>query len=474
VTLVRRHWPLVLVLATGAALRLVVMLAYTPFFWFTDTVRYLRYAEISRPDSVRPWGYSGFLWLALKALSRQGVVALQHALVLVAAGVLYAVLVRRGVARGVAALALVPLCLSPLVVNVEHHLLSDWLFVILLAAPAVLLVWSDGRPPVWACALAGVALAGAIVTRQVALLAVLPVVAYLLVRGVGPVRLAAFLLPAAIPVVAYLMWMHATYGVYSFSTWSGRMLYARVAPIARCERLGHLSAEQEQLCDARPPSQRPGPGTYLWTYGKGPVARLPDHVMMSFAREVITHQPGSYATSLARQTAEIFYPGRRQRPGEACVAYWEYPDPLPGGCRTDHVGTKIWRRHPFKARQPLADGLSTYQHLDAAAGPAFLVSLALVVIALMRRGALRLRLDALLFAVLGLGVTVAAFATANFSYRYTFPLYATLPVAGALAITRLSRGRTTVSGDGADSPTAMPERGGDGRDVRREGAPLPG
>ena len=37
----------------------------------------------------------------------------------------------------------------------------------------------------------------------------------------------------------------------------------------------------------------------------------------------------------------------------------------------------------------------------------------------------------------GLGLVVAAIATANFSYRYTAPLYATLPPAAALALTHL-------------------------------------
>jgi hypothetical protein len=235
--------------------------------------------------------------------------------------------------------------------------------------------------------------------------------------------------------------MHATYGVYGFSTWSGKMLYARVAPIARCEQLGHLTARQRELCDPRPTSERPGPGVYLWTHGKGPTRRLPDKVMLAFARQVITHQPATYARTLARETAEIFYPGRRQRAGEACVAYWNYPDALPGGCRTDHVGTKIWRQHPFKASRSLADGLSSYQHLDGLAGPGFLACVLAVLAALVRRrpGGRRLTLDALLFAVLGLGVTVAAFATAEFSYRYTLPLYTTLPVAAALAVTQLVR-----------------------------------
>jgi hypothetical protein len=297
------------------------------------------------------------------------------------------------------------------------------------------------RPPVWAAALAGLCLAGAIVTRQVALPMALPLFAYLLVRGAGVVRLAAFVVPAALPVVAYLLWMHATWGVYGFSTWSGKMLYARVAPIARCDRIGHLTGQERRLCDPRPPSERPSPGAFLWRDRRGPTHRLPDKVMLSFARQVIVHQPVDYARTLARETAEIFYPGRRQRAGEACVAYWNDPDTLPAGCRTDRVGTKIWRQHPFKASPTLAAGLSRYQHLDGLAGPGFLACLLAVIAGLIRRkpGGKRLRLDALLFAVLGLGVTVAAFATAEFSYRYTLPLYTTLPIAAALALTQLVR-----------------------------------
>jgi hypothetical protein len=59
-----RHWPLGVVVAAGATLRAAVMLAYNPFFWFTDTGRYVEFASLGRPDAARPWGYSGFLWIA--------------------------------------------------------------------------------------------------------------------------------------------------------------------------------------------------------------------------------------------------------------------------------------------------------------------------------------------------------------------------------------------------------------------------
>jgi hypothetical protein len=159
---------------------------------------------------------------------------------------------------------------------------------------------------------------------------------------------------------------------------------------------------------------------------------------------VITDQPLAYAQTVARESAEVFYPGRSQRPGEACVAYWTYPDPLPSGCRTDAVGTHIWRKHPFTVRRRLADAMNVYQRLDDAAGPVMLACLVAVALSLVRRTprrASRLRLDAAWFAVIGLVLTVAAIATSDFSYRYTLPLYSTVPIAAALAVTAIVRGR---------------------------------
>jgi hypothetical protein len=339
-------------------------------------------------------------------------------------------------------LAVVPLVLSPLVVNVEHHLLSDTLFLALFGAAALLPAWSQRRPGLRACALAGLAVACAIVTRQVALVLVPVLLAYLLLRRTGWVGIGAFALAVALPVLGYLAWMHATYGVYDFSTWSGKVLYARVAPIARCDRLGPLTAQQRQLCDPRAPGRRPGPSGYLWTHGRGPQRHLPDAVMLSFARRVIARQPVDYARMVASETAQVFYPGRRQRPGQACVAYWSFPGPRPGGCRTDAVGTRIWREHPFTVRRRLARFLQAYQRLDYAAGPALLASLLVTVLAVAwrpRAGGWRLRLDAALLALAGLVLTAAAVATAMFSYRYTLPLYGTAPPAAALALRQLLR-----------------------------------
>ena len=436
-----RHWAISAVLLAGLLVRVLVVLAYNPFFWFTDTPGYLNSAESLRPNGTRPFGYSAFLFVVQHlGLSLREIVVLQHLLVLGLGVLLYAFLVRRGVACRLAALAIVPLALSPLVVNIEHHLLSDALFILLYAGAAVALAWSDTRPGIYICALAGLLAASAAITRQVALVMALVLVAYLLVRRVGAIRVGAFIVAFAIPVVGYLFLMHETWGVWSFSTWRGKHLYARVAPIAQCDRLGALTAQERLLCDSRPLDERPGPEGYLWVGPNAPARSLPDKVDLAFARKVILHQPLDYLRMIGKDTSHVFLPGQRQRRGEPCVAYWAYPDPLPGGCRTDAVGTRIWERHPFQTNETLSPILRNYQRTDYPVGPLFLFCLLLTAVALLwriREPGWRLRLDAALFALYGFGVTFSAFATANFSYRYSVPLYATLPVAAALAVTHL-------------------------------------
>ncbi|MBW3592705.1 MAG: hypothetical protein KY396_03330, partial [Actinobacteria bacterium] len=405
-----------------------------------DTSGYLKWAEQVRPGPARPWGYSGFLWLLLHGLGHREIVALQHVLVLVVAAALYAFLVRRGVVAWLAALGVVPLTMSPILVNIEHHLLSDPLFIALIVGSILLVAWSRDRPAVWACALAGLFLAYAGLTRQVGLAAVPLVLLYLVIRRASILAIASFALAVTLPLVGYLFWMKQEYDVYAFTVFGGKHLYARVAPIAQCDRLPDLSAQERRLCDSRPLDERPGPEGYLWTGGEGPVYEVPNRVQRSFARKVIRHQPLDYVAMVARQTGHVFYPGQRQREGEPCVAYWAYPDPLPSGCRTDAVGTSIWKNHPFEVNRPLAHGLAQYAKLDYLIGPAFLVSVLLTLFALVwrpRDGGWRMRLDAALLGAVGFGLVLAAIATANFSYRYSMPLYATLPPAAVLAITHL-------------------------------------
>jgi len=436
-----RHWPAALVLTGGLALRLVVVFAYDPFFWFSSTSGYLARVDAVRPGTAHPWGYSGFLWL-VDWIGERNVVVLQHVIVLAVAAALYVFLVRRAVATWLAALAIVPLSLSPLLANVEHHLLPEPLFLALVTGALILAVRGRHRPSLAACAAVGLLAAAAGLTELVGLVMIVPLTLYFIWRRAGAARLAMLLVAFGLPLGGYLLWMHQAHDVYAFSTWRGKHLYARVAPFMDCSRLGALTGRQRLLCDPRPVAERPGPEVYLWGDPDAPARTLPDAFVLGFARKVIAHQPLDYVKAVAGGTAHAFYPGQRQRRREPCVGHWGFPARTPVACNGRVAEGSGWRAHPVAVNRTLAEGLRAYARLDYLIGPAFLACVFLTFVALLApRGGRgwRNRVDGLLFCVVGLALMIAAVATANFSYRYTLPLYATLAPAAALALSYLLR-----------------------------------
>jgi hypothetical protein len=431
----------VLVLGAGAALRGLVFFAYDPFLWVPSSSGYIAAAGAVRPSEAHTWGYSGFLWLTGQGLGHREIVLIQHVLLLALAGLLYAFLVHLGVLRWLAALAVVPLSLSPLLANIEHRLLPDALFAVLVSAALLVLVWSRHRPAVFACAAAGLLAAAAGFVQLFGLVMIVPMVVFLIGRRAGLVRLGALLIAFAIPLGGYLVWMNQVHGVYAFTTWRGKHLYARVAPFAQCDRLGPLGASQRLLCDSRPVEARPGPEWYLWGDPKAPARTLPDGVVLGFAQKTIAHQPLDYAKAVAGGTVHAFYPGQRQRRREPCIGNVGFPDSNQAACSSQGLGNAGRLSHPVAINGSLANGLRWYARVDYPIGPLFLACVVLTLLALLWRpgaGGWRLRLDAALYAAVGLTIMVSAIATSNFNYRYTAVLYYTLPIAAAIALTHFT------------------------------------
>jgi glycosyl transferase family 2 len=429
------------VLAAGAVLRSVVVFGYDPFLWVPTSSGYIAAAEAVRPGEPHPWGYSGFLWLTGQALGFREIIVLQHLLMLALAGLLYALLVHLGVVRWLAALSVVPLSLSPLIANIEHRLLPDALFAVLVSAALLVLVWSRDRPAIGACAAAGLLAAAAGFVQLFGLVMIVPLVVYLVGRRAGFLRLGALFIAFAIPLAGYLLWMQQVHGVYAFTTWRGKHLYARVAPFAQCDRLGALTANQRRLCDSRPVGARPGPEWYLWGDREAAARTLPDAVVLGFAQKVIAHQPLDYAKAVAGGTVHAFYPGQRQRRREPCIGNVGFPDSNPLPCTTRGLGNDGRLSHPVAINGPLASGLKWYARADYPIGPMLLACVVLTLLALLWRpgaGGWRLRMDAALFASVGLTIMISAIATSNFNYRYTVVLYYSLPIAAAIAITQLT------------------------------------
>src|SRR5436189_6043561 len=111
--LVRRHWMFWLLLAGGLALRAIAQVAYEPALLFIDSKKYIFGTDFTNTiwGSFDPLGYSLLILrpilLAGRSLAYAALV--QHILGMVMAGALYLQMVRRGVYRWLAALAVAPM-----------------------------------------------------------------------------------------------------------------------------------------------------------------------------------------------------------------------------------------------------------------------------------------------------------------------------------------------------------------------------
>ena len=137
----RLHALFLAALALGVAIRGVVTVAYRPALLFPDTRSYLQHAEDASLSPVRPSGYSLFLRpFVLLTDSLTPIQVVQHAMGLLLAVACYMFLLRRGLPRWGATAAVVPLLLDPLQLVLEHYILSDLLFEVMLVLACLALL----------------------------------------------------------------------------------------------------------------------------------------------------------------------------------------------------------------------------------------------------------------------------------------------------------------------------------------------
>ena len=94
------------------------------------------------------------------------VAVVQHVLGMAMAIALYVLMLRRGVTRWLAALAVAPVLLDAYQLNAEQTIMPDVLFEVLLVAGIVLLLWQP-RPALAFIVLGGLALGASAPVRQV-------------------------------------------------------------------------------------------------------------------------------------------------------------------------------------------------------------------------------------------------------------------------------------------------------------------
>lgn len=446
----RQHWLFGFVAVGATALRAVVLLAYQPALIFPDSERYLAYAWRFlnghwSPDWVRTSGYSLLLMPAVLTRNLAVVVAVQHLLGLATAMLIYAVLLRYGARRWLAALAAVPVLLDPLQLDLEQYVLTDVTATFLLVAALILLAWRHGNGAV---AVAGALLAAATIIRESDLVVMVPAVSYLAVVIRPGRRLAAraalLLASFLIPVLGYLGWHQVSYGQFGFTGADSRFLYGRIAQFAECAGVP-LPGDERALCP-RPPPARRNLDFYMWS-PRSPQATLTvpagtdrEHVIGDFDRRIIEHQPLAYLKAVAGDVLYSFSPVRGAGPEHYPVWYHQFHSYFPA--HPDEAATlrATTGRGPY-AQPVLARFLASYGRHFYVPGPLLAAGLALGLAGtagLGRARRSRLRAPCLLFTAGAITAAEPPFLIATFDWRYELPQLSLIPVAAVLGLVALT------------------------------------
>lgn len=268
--------PLVVILGLGTCLRLALHVGLSPTTLAQpDPWLYVRAAaEGIFSDPIHPAGYAILLRM-LRPLSPDPVVvvAVQHILGLVAAGLLYATGRRLGASPVWTSLPAAALALSLDQVLVEHTLISDSVFVVLVVlAVYSLMRWgTDPDGPLTWLVIAGAVAACAMFVRASAPILVIALIAAAAMAGTrsfgrSMLRSGAVLAGLALVAGPYLVSQYSATGRWALTEASGWSLYSRVAPFARCE-VANPPPDTKFLCEDSDPSGRGGPDFYAWRGG---------------------------------------------------------------------------------------------------------------------------------------------------------------------------------------------------------------
>src|SRR5580700_3152330 len=250
----RRHWVLALLIAGGLLLRVVTQFAYEPALLFIDSKKYLLGTDfkLGAWGSFDPIGYTLLVLKPVQMFTNLSFVALlQHVLGLGMAVALYVLMLRRGVVRWLAALAVAPVLLDAYQLNAEQTIMPDVLFEALVVAGIVLLLWRP-RPALPFVILGGLALGASAPVRQVGEALIVPGLVYVLAAARGwRTRLlhgAVMTCCFALPIVGYMTYSAVVlhYG-FELSNMGDAYLYGRAAHAADCATL-KLPADEQPLC----------------------------------------------------------------------------------------------------------------------------------------------------------------------------------------------------------------------------------
>jgi hypothetical protein len=392
----RRHWLMAVLLAAGLVLRAITQAAYHPALIYIDTLKYL----LGEYPGSDPLGYRALLKIILLGGSLGTVALIQHLAGVATAVLLYAVLLRRGSSRWLAALAVAPILLDAYQLRMEATIMPDTWFGAMIVVGLALLLW---RPAVTipAAVAAGFVLGSSSTIRQTGELLVLPAVVFVLASGGGwrrSVTVSVALAAAfALPIAGYCTVSLARTGHFWLSR--GQVSTGRMAAAADCATL-RVPAAVRAICPT-PAQQAQGPD-WLEHSGQSPLHSAPippganrAALIAALSSAVEHQQPARVAYSAARDAVRLFALTRDGTAGSTPISRWQfqlgypvYPPAVtfgPGGTIILSVQRKLFGPFipaplnpayggPAQVDRPLASWLRSYQ-LDGGYTPGPLLAL---------------------------------------------------------------------------------------------------
>ncbi len=477
----QRNWLASILIAAGAALRLMANMAYHPAILYIDSLKYLYDAW----PGADPVGYK----IPLKATLLFGglgfVEFTQHLLGLAIAITIYVVLVRRGAPRWLAAIAMAPVLLDGYQLNVETMIMPDIWFEVFIVGGLAFLLW---RPKLTlGMAMIGGALLGCSVgIRQVGEILIVPALVLVIAQGGGwrhmLQRATAVTCAFALAVLFYLSASYQLTGHFWISRSSVSLTYGRMAAVADCATL-KLPAVEKPLCpDAK--QQAAGPD-WLDHSIASPLRLYPDHLtalhysasvinnkdqyVVDFNRAVESQQPLRVIKGILRDSIKLFALTRHTDPGDTPISRWQFQSTFPTKDYTPWISVKnnaiyvdvgtlhsssIQKLKPQyggapQVDKPIASFLRSYQ-LDGGYTPGPFLALCVLAglfgsLYIFARKRLTPVTRQLAQACIGFFVTGVLILGVSdffeFTWRYQLPALVTLPPAGALGLAVLLQAR---------------------------------
>lgn len=446
----RRHWLASALLAAGLAVRVLAQFAYRPALFYIDSVKYLYNAAGNDPE-----GYKLPLRGILLVANLNTVVAVQHLVGLAIALVIYVLLLRRGVSRWLAALAMAPVLLDAYQLQNEQAIMPGTWFEALIVAGIAILLW---RPAVsWRRVVAaGIVLGTSATVAQVGEALIPAAALFVLVAGSASwrhavVKAAVLCAACALPILAYSTGSYLLGQGFFLSHQGVTSVYGRMASAVDCATI-KLPPAERGLCPTPADQARGDDWLEYGTYA--PVQRyyrdLPraevNSLVTSFSHAVLGQQPSRVLDAYGRDVLKLFAVDRVTAPGDPPIGRWQFQATFPYfsshatpaivSAAVDRFGggqPAVWH--------PVAVFLRSYQ-LDGGYTPGPLLVLCTVTglvgsaFVLRRRASPAVRqfaLACLLFFACAVSVTLVSDLFV-FSWRYQLPALVTLVPAGALGI----------------------------------------